>query len=97
LAAWRSRLPKHWLRQAATLFSVQIVQYSVVCFSYRVLAQANIKLSVATDLFYAALNYTIIRKVAQAQGGVVNQVAYALGSAIGTYFGIIGSIAATGK
>lgn len=85
------------LREPAILFGIQVVQYSVVCFSYRALAQANIPVTVGIDLLYAALQFAPIQRVASAAKGWLSQSSYALGSAAGTWLGIVISLRVLGK
>lgn len=85
------------IRESAVLFIIQVIQYSVVCFSYRTLAQAQVGLSVSVDLFYSLMQYVVIRRIAQSSTKAVAAIAYALGSAAGTYIGIEVSLKVLGK
>lgn len=79
------------------LFFYQVLSYSICCFSFRVLAQGNAPLSVATDVVYALVQFTIMRQVANGGDSWPRRIAYALGSATGTYIAIVLSKAVTGK
>jgi uncharacterized protein YebE (UPF0316 family) len=85
------------MRESAVLFLIQVVQYSVVCFSYRTLAQAQISLTVTVDLFYSLMQFLVIRRISQSSTKMLAAIAYALGSAVGTYIGIVVSLKVLGK
>lgn len=85
------------MKEFFTLFALQLFNYSVCCFSYRVLAQGNMLLSVGTDVVYAAFMFRVIRKVSQGSDDWKAQAGYTLGSAAGTAIGILVSKVVTGK
>jgi hypothetical protein len=85
------------MRNAIILFFGQILAYSVCCFSYRVLAQGNMPLSILSDIAYASLMFTLIKRVATSDGSWLSGTAYVSGSAIGTAIAIVASKAVTGK
>lgn len=86
------------MKNAAQLFLIQALLYSVVVFSWRAVATANIAASVLTDFGYALLTFTAIKRIADSdRKSKLSQVGYALGSAAGTWVGIVVSLKVFGK
>jgi hypothetical protein len=85
------------MKNAVQLFGIQILQYGICCFSYRVLAQGNIPLTVGTDFVYSLLMFTVIRKVVNSQDDWLSRAGYMTGSATGSLIGILLSRLLTGK
>ena len=82
---------------ALKLFVLQLIQYAVVSVAYRALAQANTRVCVSIDFFYALLSYAILRRVATAPETWVNQLSYAAGGATGSALGIWLSLSLLGR
>jgi len=65
------------------LFPLQFLNYFVITWNYRVIAQSHYFSIAASDICIAALNFTIIRRVSKADGRL-GQIGYALGGALGS-------------
>jgi hypothetical protein len=85
------------MKNAAQLFGTQILSYGVCCFSFRVLAQGNIPLTVGTDFVYSFLMFTVIRRISKSPDDWISRAGYTFGSAIGSLLGILLSRIVTGK
>ncbi len=71
------------VRQFSLYFAIQCLSYGVFCWNLRVVAQARYLSIFASDLCFAAISFTLIRKVAEAKSGWA-QVGYILGGACGS-------------
>ena len=69
-------------------FWMQILSYSMVCFSFRAVAQAHYTASVGVDIVYASLTFFVFRKIAKSEDTKVAWAGYTAGSAVGTALGI---------
>lgn len=76
------------LRSAGVFFLVQFFNYSAVAIYTRLVAQAAILPAVTLDAVFAAINFFVIRKIAQSDQDYLGFAAYVAGSALGTYAGI---------
>jgi hypothetical protein len=78
------------------LFFLQVFQYSVISFSYRVMAMGSYAWTLPTDFIYAFIMFKGIQTVAKDKGLLRSQFAYALGSVSGTALGMFVSKIVTG-
>jgi hypothetical protein len=86
------------VKDALKLFAVQVLLYSIVVFSWRAVATANIAVSVITDYGYALLGFVAVQKIADSdRSSWLAKHAYAAGSALGTWIGIVVSLRVLGK
>jgi hypothetical protein len=76
------------IRDAFILFGAQMLSFAVISINYRAVAQASYIWSVLTDLVIASLSYFVVRRIAKSKDSVCQWAGFALGSAIGTVFGI---------
>lgn len=85
------------MKRGVRLCLLQILNYGLICFSYRVLAQGNATLTVTTDVVYSVLSFSILREVAKGDDSFLSRAGFTIGSGIGTYLGIVISKMVTGK
>lgn len=85
------------MKRALRLCLLQILNYGLICFSYRVLAQGNAPITVATDVVYSILGFSILREVTRGDDSLLSRAGYTIGSGLGTYIGIVISKWVTGK
>jgi hypothetical protein len=78
-------------RHGFQLFFLQILNYGVICFSYRVLAENNKPATVITDLIYSYMGFVIFKKIQSSTNTRIEKVMYSIGSAIGTLVGMLAS------
>ena len=76
------------LKEATTLFFIQIILYGILCINFRAVAQAQYHVAVAADFIVASLNFFVIRKIANTNDAVHQWAGYVLGSVAGSYLGI---------
>ena len=76
------------LREALTLFFIQILNFSIWCINFRAVADAHYHTAAASDFIIASINFFIIRKIAHGQDHVHQWAGYVLGSVAGSYLGI---------
>ena len=75
-------------KEAATLFAIQIVLYSILCINFRAVAQAEYNIAAISDFTVASLNFFVIRKIAKSEDAIHQWAGYVLGSVAGSYLGI---------
>jgi len=85
------------MKSATVFFGVQLLSYFIVNMGIRALAQANVPWTLSLDALTAALNFTVIRRIAKSDDGWINQVAYIAGSVLGTWASIAVSVRVFGK
>ena len=71
------------------LFLLQILNYGIICFSYRVLAENNKPATVLTDLVYSYMGFVIFKKIQASTNTRIEKIMYAIGSATGTLLGML--------
>lgn len=76
------------LKEASTLFIIQVVLYGLLCINYRSVADAHYNLAAISDFTIASLNFFVIRKIAKSDDTLHQWVGYVLGSVAGSYLGI---------
>lgn len=76
------------IKEALTLFIIQIFSYSFLCINYRAVAQAHYHLSAITDFVLATMSFFIIRKIARSEDSIHQWIGYTSGSVVGSYLGI---------
>ena len=76
------------LKEATTLFFIQIILYGILCINFRAVAQAQYHVAAAADFIVASLNFFVIRKIANTNDAVHKWAGYVLGSVAGSYLGI---------
>lgn len=80
------------LKEASTLFVIQIVLYGLLCINYRSVALAHYHEAAISDFLIASMNFFVIRKIAQSTDAFHQWVGYVTGSVIGSYVGIYLSV-----
>jgi hypothetical protein len=85
------------MREAVLFFFIQILNYGLITFNFRAIAQANVMNSVGSDLIFASLGFFVIRRIARSESSILSWIGYTAGSGIGTYIGIVVSQAWLGK
>lgn len=73
----------------ATIFAIQLILYLLLVINFRAVAQANLLWSVVSDTVIAAMNFFVIRKIANSQDSFIMFLGYTLGSAAGSVAGIL--------
>lgn len=76
------------LKEAATLFFIQIVLYTIFCVNFRAVAQAEYNIAAVSDFAIASLNFFVIRKIARSEDALHQWIGYVAGSVAGSYLGI---------
>lgn len=76
------------VKEAAILFAIQIVLYSILCINYRAVAETQYHLAAVSDFTIASLNFFVIRKIAKSEDAAHQWAGYVLGSVAGSYLGI---------
>jgi hypothetical protein len=76
------------LKEATTLFFIQIVLYSILCINFRAVSQAQYHVAAVADFIVASLNFFVIRKIANTDDAIHQWAGYVLGSVAGSYLGI---------
>lgn len=76
------------LKEASTLFIIQVVLYGLLCINYRSVADAHYNLAAVSDFTIASLNFFVIRKIAKSDDTLHQWIGYILGSVVGSYLGI---------
>jgi hypothetical protein len=76
------------IKEFSLFFWMQILSYSMVCFSFRAVAQAHYAASVGVDIIYASLTFFVLRKIAKSEDTLIAWAGYTAGSAVGTALGI---------
>ena len=71
------------MKRFALFFALQFVSYGLLCWNYRAVARGWIGNTVSSDLMIAALNFTLIKKVADAKDGAA-MWGYIAGGAVGS-------------
>ena len=71
------------LREFAFFFAVQFLNYALLCWNYRAVAQARYGNVFASDLCCAAISFTLIKRVARTESGAA-MAGYILGGAFGS-------------
>jgi hypothetical protein len=71
------------MKDFATFFCCQFLLYFIICWNYRVIAKGWVGQTVVSDLLFAAVNFTVIKKVAAAKGRLA-MVGYVCGGAAGS-------------
>ena len=76
------------LKEASTLFFIQIALYGLLCINYRAIAQVQYNTAALSDFIIASFNFFIIRKIAKSEDALHQWLGYVLGSVVGSYLGI---------
>ena len=76
------------LKEASILFVVQIFMYTIWCINFRAVADAHYNTAALSDFLIASMNFFVIKKIAHGQDNFHQWAGYALGSVVGSYFGI---------
>ena len=76
------------IKEAGTLFLIQVVLYGLLCINYRSVAEAHYNLAAVSDFTIASLNFFVIRKIVKSDEALHQWVGYVLGSVAGSYLGI---------
>lgn len=79
---------KQKIKEAATLFVIQLCSYGLLCINYRAVAETQYHLAALTDFTLASLSFFIIRKIARSEDAFHQWVGYVAGSVVGSYLGI---------
>ena len=76
------------LKEALTLFAIQIVSYSLLCINFRAVASTEYHQAALTDFMLASLSFFVIRKIARSEDALHQWIGYVAGSVAGSYLGI---------
>lgn len=71
------------MTQFAKFFGIQLLQYGLVTWSYRAIAQAHYGNIIVADLLYAGVQFSVIKHVAKAESKSA-WAGYTIGGAVGT-------------
>lgn len=72
-----------WLQEFRLFFVVQFVSYAFITWNFRAIAQAQYVHVLFSDLVIAALNFKLIKKIAEAHSNVA-LAGYTIGGAAGS-------------
>jgi uncharacterized membrane protein YfcA len=75
-------------KEAAVLFFIQVLSYTIWCINFRAVAEAHYHTAALSDFMIASINFFVIRKIAHGQDQLHQWAGYALGSVAGSYLGI---------
>ncbi len=76
------------LREAAVLFFIQVLSYTIWCINFRAVADADYHTAAMSDFMIASIQFFVIRRIAHGQDHLHQWAGYALGSVVGSYLGI---------
>lgn len=76
------------VREAAILFFIQLLSYTVWCINFRAVADAHYHTAAVSDFMIASIQFFVIRRIAHGQDHAHQWAGYALGSVVGSYLGI---------
>lgn len=76
------------IKEAALLFCIQIISYSLLCVNFRAVANTDYHEAAITDFMLASLSFFIIRKIARSEDALHQWLGYVAGSVTGSYLGI---------
>ncbi len=76
------------LQRFAMFFALQFVSYGLICWNYRAVARGWVGNVVISDLLFAALSFTLIKKVAEAKDGAA-MWGYIAGGACGSAVSVL--------
>jgi uncharacterized membrane protein YfcA len=76
------------LKEAAVLFFIQVLSYTIWCINFRAVADAHYHTAAASDFMIASIQFFVIRRIAHGQDHIHQWTGYALGSVVGSYLGI---------
>jgi len=79
---------KQKLKEASTLFFIQIALYGLLCINYRAVAQVQYNTAALSDFAIASFNFFVIRKIAKSEDALHQWIGYVAGSVAGSYLGI---------
>jgi len=76
------------LKEASTLFFIQIALYGLLCINYRAVAQVQYNTAALSDFMIASFSFFVIRKIAKSEDALHQWIGYVAGSVAGSYLGI---------
>jgi hypothetical protein len=76
------------LKEASTLFIIQVFMYGLLCINYRAVAGAHYHHAAVSDFIIASFSFFVIRKIARSEDAMHQWLGYVLGSVAGSYLGI---------
>lgn len=76
------------IKEAALLFFIQIISYSLLCINFRAVANTDYHEAAITDFMLASMSFFIIRKIARSEDALHQWLGYVAGSVTGSYVGI---------
>lgn len=79
---------KQRIKEAALLFTIQVVMYCLLCINYRAVAYTKYHLAAITDFTIGSMSFFVIRKIARSEDAIHQWLGYALGCVAGSYLGI---------
>lgn len=75
------------VRTFCFFFSVQFLNYGLLCWNYRAVSQARYGSIFASDLMCAAVSFTLIKRVTEAKS-IAAMAGYVLGGACGSLLSV---------
>lgn len=75
-------------KEAAILFFIQLLSYTIWCINFRAVADAHYHTAAISDFMIASIQFFVIRRIAHGQDHLHQWAGYALGSVVGSYLGI---------
>ena len=76
------------LKEASTLFFIQIALYGLLCINYRAVAQVQYNTAALSDFMIASFSFFVSRKIAKSEDALHQWIGYVAGSVAGSYLGI---------
>lgn len=76
------------IKGAALICAVQIVAFAILCINIRAVAQADYLTTAVSDGLVAAINFFVIKRIAQTGDSTSQWIGYIVGSVTGSMVGI---------
>ena len=81
-------MTKTQIKEATTLFIIQVILYTIFCINFTAVARSSYHVAAITDFMIGSLNFFVIRKIATSTDTVHQWIGYAFGCVGGSYLGI---------
>jgi hypothetical protein len=72
-----------------TMAFSQFLSYSIVVYSWRLIAEQNVPRSMFIEFLYCTIQYFVIRRIANSKDSVSTWLGMCVGGCIGTYAGML--------
>lgn len=76
------------IKESLFMFSIQLINYSLLVVNFRAVAHANYLWSGVTDFAIASFSFFVIKKIAKSDDSFHLWLGYSLGGLVGSFLGI---------